>query len=103
MGWPFRSWLRLVPVNGWLGALGRLRPVLLELPPEQVMVGGFAGETVAVLRQHHRDAAGGHQVPNSVYAGPLQPGAALTSVLHLLDDLVPFAGGVVSQGFYLLG
>ena len=67
------------------------------------MVGGFTAEAVPVLRQHDRHAAGGHEVPHAVHAGPLQAGAALAGVLHLLEDLVAFAGGVVSQGFYLLG
>ena len=71
-----------------------LRPVLLELAPEEVMIGGLAGEAVPVLGQHHRDTAGGHEVPHAVHAGPLKACAALSGVYYLLEDLVPFAGGV---------
>src|SRR3712207_3350807 len=49
-----------------------LRPVLLELALEQVVVGGLAGEAVAVLRQHHRNSALGHEVVHPVHAGALQ-------------------------------
>ena len=77
--------------------------MLLELLAEQVVVGGLAGEPVPVLCQHHGDAPGGHEVAHAVHAGPLQAGAALSGVLHLLEDLVAFSGGVVSEGFYLLG
>src|SRR5215213_2066558 len=46
--------------------------VLLELPAKQVMVCGLPGEAVPVLRQHHGDAAGGHEVPYTVHTGALQ-------------------------------
>ena len=37
-----------------------LRPVLLELAPEKVMVGGLAGDAVPILCKHHGNAPGGH-------------------------------------------
>ena len=77
--------------------------MLLELAPKEVMVGRLAGEAVPVLRQHHGDAAGGYEIPHAVHAGPLQARAALAGVLYLLEDLVAFSGGVLSQGFDLLG
>ena len=80
-----------------------LRPVLLELPAEEVVVGGLAGEAVAVLCQHHMDTSGGHKIPHAVHAWPLKAGAALSGVCYLLKDLIPFSGSVVSQGFDLLG
>ena len=55
-------------------------PVLGELPLEQVVVGGLAGEAVSVLGQHHGDAACGHQVPYAVHARPLQARPALAGV-----------------------
>ena len=57
-----------------------LRPVLLELAPEEVVIGGLAGEAVPVLCQHHRDAPSGHEVPHAVHAGPLEARAALAGV-----------------------
>ena len=77
--------------------------MLLELAAQEVVVGGLAGEAVPILREHHGDAAGGHEVPHAVHAGPLQAGAALAGVLYLLEDLVAFSGSIVSQGFDLLG
>src|SRR5918992_1477812 len=77
-------------------------PVLLELAPQQVMVGRFAGEAVPVLGQHHRDAACCNQVPNPVHARSLKAGAALAGVYYLLEDLVPLSGSIFPQGFKLL-
>src|SRR5215204_522088 len=58
-----------------------LRPVLLKLPPQQVMVGGLAGEPVAVLCQHHGGATSSHEVPHTVHTWPLKAGAALSGIL----------------------
>jgi len=57
--------------------------MLLELAPQEVGVGGFAAETVPVLRKHHGNAASGHQVPHAVHTWPLQASAALTGVYYL--------------------
>src|SRR5215212_3314919 len=80
-----------------------LCPMLLELPPEQVVVGGLAGEAVPVLRHDDGDAPTGDEVPHTVHAGPFQARTALSGILNLLEDLEAFSGGKVSQGFYLLG
>src|SRR5215203_520776 len=80
-----------------------LRTVLLELSPEQVMVGGLPGYTVPILRQHHRHTTSRYQVSHAVHPGPLQTRAALSGVLYLLEYLVAFSGGVLTQGFDLLG
>jgi hypothetical protein len=77
--------------------------VLLELTLEEVVVGGLAGEAVPVLGQHHGDAAGGHEVPHPVHAGPLQARSALAGVRYLLGNLVALTGGVVPQSLDLLG
>src|SRR5918997_1390127 len=74
-----------------------LRPVLLELALEQVVVGGLAGEAVAVLRQHQRNSALGHEVAHPVHAGALQARPALARVPHLPEDLVPLARRVLAQ------
>jgi len=76
--------------------------VLLELPPQQVMVSRLAGEAVPILGQHHIDTTTRHQVPHTVHARPLQAGSALSRVLHLLEDLVTLSSCVGSQGFELL-
>jgi hypothetical protein len=60
------------------------------------MVGGFAGEAVAVLRQHDGDAPARHEVPHPVYAGPLKTRPALACVLFLFEDLVTMTGGIFS-------
>jgi hypothetical protein len=57
-----------------------LRTVLLELLAEEVVVGGLAREAVPILRQHHRNAASGHQVSHPVQAGTLEARPALTGV-----------------------
>ena len=80
-----------------------LRPVFLELPAEEVVVGRLTGEAVPVLCQHHGDVARSHQVPHTVHAGPLKACSTLSRVYYLLEDLVAFSGGVLLQGFYLLG
>jgi hypothetical protein len=77
--------------------------MLLELLPEQVVVGGLAGEAVPVLGQHNGYVPRGHEVPHAVHAGPLQAGAALSGVLYLLENLVAFSGGAGPQGLDLLG
>jgi hypothetical protein len=77
--------------------------VLRELFAQVEEVRGLAGEAVPVLRQHHGDTAGGHEVPHAVHPGPLQAGAALSGVYYLLEDLVALLSRVCSQGFYLLG
>ena len=48
-----------------------LGAVLLELPAKNVVIRGLTGEAVAVLCQHHRDAASGHEVAYAVHAGTL--------------------------------
>src|SRR5829696_10121066 len=77
--------------------------MLLELPPQEVGVGGFAAETVPVLCEHHIYIATGYKVPHTVHTWPLQAGAALSGVYYFLEDFVAFSGGVGSQGFELLG
>ncbi len=77
--------------------------VLLELAPQQVMVGGLAREPVPVLGEHHGEAAGGHEVAHAVHAGPLQARPALAGVGHLLHYLVALTGSVGPQRLHLLG
>jgi hypothetical protein len=77
--------------------------VLLELAPQEVGVGRLPAEAVAVLRQDHGHAPGGHEVPNAVHAGPLKACAPLSGVLYLLEYLVALSGSVGSQSFELLG
>src|SRR5215213_6747896 len=72
-----------------------LTTVLLELLAQPVVIGRLTGEAVPILCQHHGNAPGGHEVPHAVHTGALQAGSALSGVLHLLKDLVPFTGGVV--------
>src|SRR5215217_2521367 len=48
-----------------------LRSVLFELTPEEVMVGGLAGDAVPILCQHHGNAPRGHEVPHTVHAWSL--------------------------------
>src|SRR5215208_1940429 len=57
-----------------------LRSVLLELPPEEVMIGRLAGEPIAVLCQHHIDTTTRYEVPHPVHVDPLKAGAALSGV-----------------------
>jgi len=61
-----------------------LPSVLFELTPEEVMVGGPAGDAVSVLCQDHRNATSGHEVPHAVHTWPLKACAALTGVYYLL-------------------
>ena len=75
--------------------------MLLELPVQQVI--RLAGEPTAVLCQHYIDATTRYEVPHAVHTWPLQACAALTGVYYLLEDLVAFSGGVLPQGFKLLG
>src|SRR5215208_7403238 len=77
--------------------------MLLELPPQEVVIRWLTGEPIAVLCKHHRDAPGGHEIPHTVHTWPLKAGAALSGVYYLLQDLVAFTGGVLPQGFKLLG
>src|SRR5215208_5788997 len=56
----------------------KLGSMLLELPPEKVMVGWLTRETVPVLSEHYRDSTCSHQVPYTVHTWPLQAGAALS-------------------------
>jgi hypothetical protein len=108
--WNFASWSRMPSVSSLLrGAVAAVvkgaypRPVFLELALEEVMVGGLAGEAVPVLRQHHGDAAGGHEVAHAVHAGPLQACPALPGVRHLFEDFVAFLARVGPQSLHLLG
>jgi hypothetical protein len=80
-----------------------LRAVLLELPPQQVVVSRLAGEPIAVLCQHHRDATTRYEIPHAVHPWPLQAGTALSGVYYLLQYLVAFTGGVLPKGLKLLG
>src|SRR5215208_4561976 len=80
-----------------------LRPMLLELTAEKVMIGRLAGNAIPILRQHHGNAPSGHEVPHTVHTWPLKAGAALSGIYYLLEDLVPLSGGVGSQSFDLLG
>jgi hypothetical protein len=50
-------------------------------------VGGLTSEPALVLRQHRREAPGGHEIPHGVHSGPLQATAALSRVRHLIKDL----------------
>ena len=77
--------------------------MLLELALEQVVIRWLTGEPIAVLREHDIDTASGHEIPHTVHTWSLKAGAALTGVYYLLEDLVAFTGGVLSQGFELLG
>src|SRR5918993_558233 len=77
--------------------------MLLDLASEEVMISRLAGEAVPVLSEHNRDAPSAHQVSHAVHARPLQACAALSGILYLLEDLVPFASSVRSQSFDLLG
>src|SRR5215212_1466804 len=70
-----------------------LRPVLLELTPQEVVIGGLAGEAVPVLGEYHEHAASSDEVPHAVHAGSLKGCAALAGVLYFLEDLVAFSGG----------
>src|SRR5215207_1953696 len=67
------------------------------------MVGRLTSKAVPVLRQDHRNAVRGHQVPHAVHTWPLQACPALSGVGYLLEDLVALPGGVLTQGSYLLG
>jgi hypothetical protein len=69
--------------------------VLLELPPQEIGIGGFAAEAVAVLSKHQGDATSRHKVAHAVHTWPLKACAALSGVYYLLQDLVPFTGGVL--------
>jgi hypothetical protein len=71
--------------------------MLLELPPQEVMVSRLAGEAVPVLGEHHRDAPGGREVTHAVHAGPFEARPALAGVCDLLENLVALSGGVVSE------
>jgi hypothetical protein len=77
--------------------------VLGELPLEEVVVGRLAGDTVAVLGEHHGDAPGGHKVPHPVHARPLEAGPALAGVDDLLHHREALAPGVLPQRLHLLG
>src|SRR5215213_5142990 len=57
-----------------------LRPMLLELATEKIVIGRFAGEPIAVLCQNHIDTASGHEVPDTVHARPLKACATLSRV-----------------------
>jgi hypothetical protein len=76
--------------------------MLTELLLEKVEVGRLPGETVPVLREDRRHAAGRHQVPHTVEAGPLERRPTLPRVQHFLQDLVALGGGVIVQAFGLL-
>src|SRR5918997_5205397 len=80
-----------------------LRPVVLELAPQEVVVRRLPGEAVPVLGQDNGHPAGGHEVPYAVHPWPFQGGTALAGVRYLLEDFVAFALAVDSQGFELLG
>src|SRR5215217_6688785 len=72
-----------------------LGSVFVELPPQQVVIGGLAGEAVPILCQHHIDTTTGYQVPHTVHTGPLKAGAALSGVRYLFEDLVALSRGVL--------
>ncbi len=61
------------------------------------MIGGLACEAVPVLGQHHSDITSRYKVPHTVHARTLQARAALSGVRDFLEDVAPFAGGVLSQ------
>src|SRR5215204_2144344 len=71
------SWSRMPSVSSPSGLSSPavqgtdLCTVLLELPPEEVVVCALAGEAVALLGEHHAAAAAGHQVPHLVHARSL--------------------------------
>jgi hypothetical protein len=76
-----------------------LRAVLLELPPQEIVVGGLSSEAVPVLGEHHRNAAVVHQVPHPIHPRTLEARPALARVLNLLEDLVALACCVLPQRF----
>jgi hypothetical protein len=76
--------------------------MLLELPPQEVVVSRLTSEPIAVLCQHHGNIPGGQEVPHTVHAWPLKACAALSRVGDLLENLVTLSGSVVSQSFDLL-
>ena len=78
-------------------------PVFLELPLEQVVVGGLAAEAVPVLGQHQRDPAGRDEIVHPVEARAFETRAAVTRILHLLDDLVTLPHRVRSQSLQPFG
>ena len=59
------------------------------------MIRGLAGESVPILRQHHIDTTTRYEVTHTVHTRPLKARAALSGVYYLLEDLVPFTGGVL--------
>src|SRR5215218_5703957 len=94
----FPLWAIVAPiVEGF-----QLATVLLELSPQEVVIGRFPSEAVSILGQHYRHPTGSHQIPHPVHARPLQAGPALPGVHNLLQDLVPLAVRVLPQGFHLL-
>ena len=54
------------------------------------------GEAVPVLGQHHVHVPGRHEITNPVHTRPLQARPTLSRIGDLLQDLVPFAGRVLS-------
>jgi hypothetical protein len=48
------------------------------------MIGGLAGEAVAVLCEHHRNPTSGYEVPHPIHARALQGRPTLTAP-HLRD------------------
>src|SRR3712207_3234461 len=103
------SWSRMPSVSSPSGRSSPivqgadLRAALLELAPEEVVVGRFPREAVPVLREHHRDVPSLHEVPHPVHPRPLEACPALAGVRDLLEDLVALFGGVLSQSLQLLG
>jgi hypothetical protein len=77
--------------------------VLLEFPPQEVMVSRLAGEPIAVLCEHHSHTATRYEISHTVHTWPLKARATLSGVYYLLKDLVAFSGCVLPKGLKLLG
>ena len=71
-----------------------LRPVLLKLAPQQVMVSRLAGEPVPILGQYYGHAASRYQIPNVVHPRPFEARPALPRIGDLLQHVVALARGV---------
>jgi hypothetical protein len=66
------------------------------------VVGGLPREAVPILCEHQVHAPGLHEVAHAIQAGTVQISPAPAGVGDFLEDLVPFAGGVLSDRFELL-
>jgi hypothetical protein len=58
--------------------------VFSKLLAQEIQVSRLAAKAVPILCQHHIDAPGGHEIPHTVEAGPLQRRPTLAGVYYLL-------------------